>query len=379
MKKILLMMLIILPALLFACQPAAPGKSAEETAAEPVLVTQEPTATLAVPETTTPVDEAQKSITVVTGLGGLGDETFNDIAWDGAQRAAKDFNLQASVIEPKSMAEITSIHLENAKSNKFLAMVGVGYEHLDGITAAASEYPDQKFIIIDQALEAPNVASFVFRHPDSAFVMGTIAAMMTQRTEIKNINPEKIVGLIVGVDYPTIHAFYTGMTAGAKWVDPEVQVLFGEVGAWNDPSKGNEIALSQYNQGADIIWHAAGGSGLGLFEAAKTADLYAMGCDIDQSVLDPDHIVCSRLLRHDVMIYQSIQGIVEGNFEPGVHNVGLKEGALDITCSGATNVTVPDDIILKAKEAKELIINGEIVVPTTDEELEAFLVSIGSQ
>lgn len=403
MNKILVGLLIFVTVLTAACQQATPApaetsaqpptveqkqqetavveptvaeETAEETAVEEPTDTAEPVAEQPTEEPPA-AEETQQAITLVTGTGGLGDLTFNDQGWAGTQRAAEDFGLVATVTEPKSMADITSIHLENAKSGKFLTIIGLGAEQQDAIATAAAEYPDQKFIYVDEAVDAPNVASYIFRHREPAFLMGVAAAILTQRTEIHNINPEKIIGIIVGVDYPTIHESYTGFVAGAKWVDPETQVLFSEVGSWNDPAKGNEIALSQYNQGADIIWHTAGGSSLGLFEAAKTLDLYVFGCDVDQSPTDPDHVMCSWLKRLDQTIYNAVESVVEGNFQGGIYSVGLKEGGHDYTCRGETKVPIPDEVFQKADEAKALIISGEIVVPQNDEELAAFLESLG--
>ncbi|MBN1315197.1 MAG: BMP family ABC transporter substrate-binding protein [Anaerolineales bacterium] len=373
MKRLPVVLLISCMVFITACQQATPAPTATNA---PALVEQEPTQA---PQAEEPAEaeEAPQAITLVTGTGGLGDLTFNDQGWAGTQRAAEDFGLEASVTEPKSMADITSIHLENAKSGKFLVSIGLGAEQQDAISTAAAEYPEQKFIYVDEAVDAPNVASYIFRHREPAFLLGVAGAILTQQTDIENMNPEKIIGIIVGVDYPTIHESYTGFVAGAKWVDPEMEVLFGEVGAWNDPSKGNEIALSQYGQGADIIWHTAGGSSLGLFDAAKALDLYVMGCDVDQSPMDPDHVVCSWLKRLDETIYRAVESAVDGTFEGGIHSVGLKEGGHDYTCRGETNVPIPDEVFEKADEAKAKIISGEIVVPATDEELAAFLESLG--
>jgi basic membrane protein A len=322
-----------------------------------------------------PAPEEREAIALVTGLGGLGDNSFNDMGWSGTQWAGEDFGLEPSVTEPKSMADLESIHRENARSGKYLVDVGLGYEHRDAVAAVAEDFPDQWFVLIDEVVDLPNVAAYTFRHREPAFLLGVLAAKMTTRTDLGNFNDDKTVGVVVAVDVPSIHECYTGFVAGAKWADPEVEVLFGEAGAWNDPSKANEIALSQYGQGADIIWHVAGGSGLGVFEAAKTEDLYAFGTDVNQNPLDPDHIMASFLKLVDNAIYVATESAVKGEFEGDVYTLGIKEGGHDITTEG-TNIPVPAEYLELVQDAKDQIISGEIVPPQTDEELEAFLGSL---
>lgn len=381
MKKIVFAIMLAVMVISAGCQQANQPTSVVANTSEPtsaVANASEPTSavantsepTSAVESTTIQLsDEAieKPAITLVTGTGGLGDLGFNDMGWDGTQRAGEDFGLKATVTEPQSLSDLQAIHMSNAKAGIYLLDIGIGYEQQTAIDAAAAAFPDQKFLIVDNVVDQPNVESIIFRHRESAFLMGVLAAQMSE---------SKIIGIIEAEDPPTTHECYVSMVAGAKWVDPDIKILFALVGSWNDPTKAYELAQSQYNQGADVIWQVAGGSGLGVFEAAKDLNFYTMGTDVNQNGLDPDHIIASFIKNVDNAIYLGVQTAAEGKFEGGTTYLGIKEGGMDMTWEG-TNVSIPEAYQQKVLEAKEKIVSGEIVPPFSDDDLTAYLTSIG--
>lgn len=314
--------------------------------------------------------DSKKAIALVTGFGGLGDNSFNDLGYSGAKRAATDFGLELSVTEPQDMAQLESVFREYAKMGKYGLIVGLGYEHVNAVEAAAKAFPKQNFAIIDNVVDLSNVASLTFRCEEQAFLMGVIAAEMTKLTSLDYMNPEKVIGVILGVDVPNIRAFAVGYEAGAMSVDPETKVLVGEVGAWNNPGKANEMAKVMNAQGADIVWHVAGGSGFGVFEAAKQVGFYSMGTDANQNGLDPERIMSSTIKSVDVAIYREAQALVQGNWSGGEKSLGLKEEGLDVTWED-TEVPIPDEVKERANMFKQQIING-MCIPATPAELESF-------
>jgi basic membrane protein A len=214
-------------------------------------------------------------------------------------------------------------------------------------------------------VDAPNVASVTFKDYEKSFLIGAFAAQMTKTNK---------VGIIGGMDIPLINAFAAGYTAGAKYVNKDVDVAVNYVGAWNDPNTAKEMAVSMYDNGADIIFAAAGGSGLGVFSGAKEKDKYAVGADVNQNSVDPDHIMLSAVRRVDNVIYDQIKSIMDGTFKAGALNLGLKENAVSYALEDS-NIKVPQEYVDKVEELKKKIVDGEIKVPEKLEDVESFLSS----
>jgi len=190
--------------------------------------------------------------------------------------------------------------------------------------------------------------------------------MLTQETSIEGINEEKIIGMVGGVDLPVIRNFQVGYEAGAKYIDEEVRVETIYAGDFEDPAKGKECALALYSKGADIVFHAAGKTGEGVFEAAKEVKAYAIGVDSDQRYINPDVIVASMIKGVGLSVFETIKKITEGSFEPGkVIYYGINEGGVDIGY-GTPDMKqiVPDEIKAKVEEIKAKVKSGEIKVPT---------------
>jgi basic membrane protein A len=294
-------------------------------------------------------------VAVVFGLGGLGDKSFNDNCMTGLQRAKAEMGIDFQYVEPKEIAEIEGHHRYFARSGEYALIVGVGFDSEEAIETVGAEFPNQKFAVIDgETKVSDNVVSMSFKDNEKTYLIGVIAGLTTKTNKI---------GMVGGMDIPLINSFAAGYRAGARSVNPNIQVDIRYVGAWNDANTGKELAMSLYNSGADIVYAAAGGSGLGVFSAAKDAGKLAIGADVNQIPLDPDHIFLSSIRRVDNAVYNEIEKVVKGEFKGGRFIPGLKEGVVGYAVEGA-NVKTPQNIIDRAEQAKQDVISGKVVVPT---------------
>jgi len=297
-----------------------------------------------------------KKAAVVFGLGGLGDKSFNDDAFTGLQRAKAQLGIEFQYVEPKEIAEFEGHHRFFARSGEYELIIGIGFDQADAIDAVAVEFPNQKFALIDgEAKDLPNVTSISFKDNEKAYLIGVIAGLTTKTNKI---------GVVGGMDIPLINSFVAGYRAGARSVKPDIQVEIRYVGAWNDANTGKELAMSLYNSGADIVYSAAGGSGLGVFSAAADVNKLAIGADVNQIPLDPDHIFLSSIRRVDNAVFNEIEKVVTGQFKGGRVVPGLKEGVVSYTVEGA-KVATPQNIIDRAEQAKQDIISGKVTVPSS--------------
>ena len=243
----------------------------------------------------------------VVYTGNLGDKSYNDSCNMGAEKAVEDFGIELKSLEGTS-AEDWETNLVNACEEGYDLIIGASSNIADYITEHAPNYPDTKFAVIDTTVNLPNVESISFAQNEGSFLAGAAAAMFTQKTDIPNVNEDHIIGWVGGMDIPVLHDFYTGYEQGAKYVDPDVQILQAFAGSWTDPLKGKELTLAQYEQGADIVMNVASGTGVGVLEGAKEADKYAIGVDLNQDGDQPGHVLTSMVKRVDNACYLVILG-----------------------------------------------------------------------
>ena len=296
---------------------------------------------------------------IVTDTAGLGDQSFNDSANAGLEKAKADLGIEGQVYETSQPSDYEP-SLAQAPSQGSDITFAIGFLMTDALTNVAPQNAEAKFAIIDSVVDAPNVASLNFKEEEGSFLVGALAGLMTESDKI---------GFIGGLEVPLIKKFEVGFKAGVMSTNPDAQVLTTYAGSFEDPGKGKEIALSQYADGADVIYHASGGTGLGLFQAAqeKGAGYWAIGVDSDQYELAPDNVLTSMMKRVDTAVYNTIKEAKEGAFNPGIHVFGLKEEGVGL--SPTTDKNTPQDVIDQVNELGKQIIDGKIVVPTTDEEL----------
>ena len=299
---------------------------------------------------------------LVFDVGGRGDKSFNDSAYRGLERAEKELHVDKDYIEPTEASDRENA-LRQLASGESKIVIGVGFIFTDDVNRVAKAFPDKHFACVDYALDPakpvpPNVVALKFREQESSFLGGVIAAL-TSKT--------KTIGFVGGMDVPLIHKFEAGYKAGAHWADPNVKVLVAYAGvtpeAFKDPAKGKEIALSQADQGADVIYHASGSTGLGVFEAARERKLLAMGVDSDQYKDAPGFVLTSVTKNVDAAVFEAIKRDMDGKFKSGVIELGLKEKGVDYVYDDHNKTLIPPAARAKAEAARRLIIAGKIKVP----------------
>lgn len=298
--------------------------------------------------------------------GFLGDKSYNDSCHEGAMRAVKDFGVEVKELESQEAAEWESNFLAVA-SEDYDLIIGSSSQYEEIFKKHCADYPDKKFAIIDGIVEGENIVSAIFAQNEGSFLAGAAAAMFTTMTDIDNVNPDKVIGWVGGMDIPVLQDFFTGYKQGALYIDPEMTVLQSFAGSFSDPIKGKELTLAQYEQGADIVMNVASGTGTGILEAAKDSGKYAIGVDMDQDGVYPGHILTSMLKKIDVASYSIIESIVKGTYTPNtVTYLDIASGGVGLTDFSVMKEQLgdkfPQEIIDKIKELEEKVKNGEIEV-----------------
>ena len=299
---------------------------------------------------------------IVTDTAGLGDQSFNDSANRGLEQAKSELGIAGQVYETSQPSDYEP-SLSQAPAQGADITFAIGFLMTDALTNAAPQNAGTKYAIIDSVVEGENVASINFKEEEGSFLVGALAGLMTESDKI---------GFVGGLEVPLIKKFETGFRAGVETVNPGAQVLVNYAGDFNDPGKGKEIALSQYADGADVIYHASGGTGIGVFQAAqeKGEGFWVIGVDSDQYELAPDNVLSSMIKRVDTAVFETIKDAKEGNFKSGISVLGLKEDGVGLAPTTSNNT--PQEVIDQVNALGDRIIAGEIVVPTTDEQLESF-------
>jgi basic membrane protein A len=299
--------------------------------------------------------------------GFLGDQSFNDSAYAGIQRAADDFGIEVKVFESKEPGVWESNVVSAAQSGYDLVLC-VSTNFQEFIKRHAPEFPDIKFALIDGIVEGhPNVSSAVFANNEGCFLTGLVAGLWTTKTSLPGVNDDHVIGFVSGMDIPVVHDFLIGYKQGAELVLPDVEVLVSWAGSWTDPVKGKELTLAQYSQGADVVMNVASGTGPGILEAAAEAGKYAIGVDLNQDATYPGHIITSLLKRVDTACYLTVKSVVDGTFSGGtVVDMNLSNGGVSVTdfsvMKDALGADFPEDILATVDEYITKVKNGEIVV-----------------
>jgi basic membrane protein A len=298
---------------------------------------------------------------LVFDLGGKGDKSFNDSADAGLTKAANDFGVATKELTPNSGGTNREELLNLLASQGYNPVIAVGFSFDASMKKIAKKYPQTNFAIIDDVVDLPNVASLTFAAEQSSFLVGAAAAMKSQ---------SKHVGFIGGVDVPLLETFQAGFDAGVKHVDPSIKIddkyltTPPDFSGFNAPDKGKEAALGMYNAGADVVYAAAGGSGTGVFEAAKSTGNFAIGVDSDQVLsADPsvkDVIITSALKRVDVAVYDYIKDYVNGKKDTGAQQFDLSNNGVGISFTGGKI----DQYKSQLDQLKQQIVSGQIKVPT---------------
>jgi basic membrane protein A len=308
-------------------------------------------------------DKSKVHVGIVFDIGGKDDRSFNAAAWEGVKRAAKEFPIVLRDIEPGTPTSIEPAMRAFAERGYNL-IIGVGFAQAPIMEQVAKEYPNMHFAIIDGVSELPNVASLVFKEHEGSYLVGILAAKTTTTGTI---------GFVGGMDIPLIHRFEVGYEEGARAVNPSIRVVQNYVGvtdsAWNNPGKGKELALAQISKGADVIFTAAGNSGLGAFDAVEQqgkqngrATHFVIGVDSNQNMVKPGFVLTSMVKRVDNAVYSIVQDVVNGKFQAGFHVYGLDKNGVAYAMDENNKGLISQEAIQEAETARQKIINGEIKV-----------------
>ncbi len=309
------------------------------------------------------------NVGIVLDVGGLGDKSFNDGAYRGALRAEKELGAHIRLIEPGEGTD-REAGLRLLAAEHMDLVIGVGFIFTDDITQLANEYPNTSFADVDYSLATdksgnplpppPNVAALKFKEEEGSFLVGAIAAL---------VGGSKKVGFVGGMDVPLIQKFEVGYKAGVKAVCPDCTVISQYAGvtpeAFRNPGKGKELALNQYQQGVNVIYHASGSTGLGVFEAARQTGKYAIGVDADQYSEAPGRIVTSMVKGIDVAVFDMINRVKQHTFKGGIYTFGLAQNGVGYVYDEHNRALIPDSVRARVEQLKAAIIAGKITVPST--------------
>lgn len=308
---------------------------------------------------------------IVFDIGGKNDRSFNAAAWEGVKRAEQELDVCLYDVEPGNPTSVEPAMRAFAEKN-FDLVIGVGFAQGPIMQKVAMDYPDVKFAIVDGVIfeadgKTPkqNVASLVFREHEGSYLVGMIAAAKSKTG---------VLGFVGGMDIPLIHRFETGYEEGARAVNPNIRVLDNYVGvtdaAWNNPGKGKELALSQIERGADVIFTAAGNSGLGAFDAVEQygrgangeANKFVIGVDSNQNAVKPGFVLTSMVKRVDNAVFDVVEEVLHNKFRGGFHVFGLDKDGVAYSMDQHNTPLIPADVIQRVEEAKGKIVAGEIKV-----------------
>ena len=298
----------------------------------------------------TPTAQPVLYVGMILGAGGLGDRSFNDSAYAGLQQAQRRYGVRFETIS-YTTDEANLAELRRLIRLGYDLIIGIGYENAPYIRELAAEASDREFAVIDTVVEGDNVASVVCREQEGDFLMGVLAAMLTKTG---------VVGFVGGMDIDIIRRIHSGFVQGVAYQDAEVEVLAEMAGSFSNPEKGKAIALAQYEAGADVVYNAAGRTGLGVIEAAQEAGKLTIGTSGDQRYLAPGHVVGNRPKRVDTAVLALIEELLHGAFTPGVRSLGLAEQGLSL--GPFDPELVSKEMLDRLEELKAKIIVGLIVV-----------------
>ncbi len=293
---------------------------------------------------------------VVYDLGGKFDKSFNEAAYAGAERFKSEAGIEYRDFEIQNDSQREQA-LRNFARRGHNPVVGIGFSQAQALEKVAKEFPDTKFAIVDMVVDLPNVRSIIFKEHEGSYLVGMLAAMASKTGK---------VGFVGGMDIPLIRKFACGYVQGVKAVDPDAEIyqnMTGTTGAaWNDPVKGGELAKSQFDRGADVVYHAAGGTGLGVLQAAADAGKLGIGVDSNQNGMHPGSVLTSMLKRVDNAVFKAFDDVKNDTWTAGFDVLGLAENGVGWALDDNNKALVTDDMKAALDAASQKIISGEIAV-----------------
>ena len=293
---------------------------------------------------------------IVYDFGGKFDRSFNQSASEGAEKFKRDTGIAFREFEITNAAQREQIMAQSAKRGANI-IVAVGFTQASAVEKVAKQFPNVKFTIIDAVVDLPNVQSINFREQESSFLCGMAAALASKTGKI---------GFVGGMDIPLIRKFALGYVEGAHYVNPGIEVFQNMTGttpaAWGDPTKGAELAKSQFGRGADVVFHAAGATGIGVMQAAADAGKLSIGCDSNQDYLHPGSVLTSAVKRVDVAVYKAFEDAKNGTWQPGQLVLGLAENGVDYSFDEHNRTVLTPAMKQRLDQARADIVSGKLKV-----------------
>jgi basic membrane protein A and related proteins len=293
---------------------------------------------------------------IVFDMGGKFDKSFNEAAHTGAERFKRDTGIAYREFEVTSEAQREQA-LRNMARRGSPIVVAIGFSQASGVEKVAKEFPNVKFTLIDAAVDLPNVQSIVFKEHEGSFLVGMAAAMASKTGKI---------GFVGGMDIPLIRKFALGYEEGARYVNPKIEIFQNMTGttpaAWNDPTRGGELARSQFDRGADVIYAAAGATGLGVLQAAKDKGRLAIGVDSNQNHIQPGSVLTSMVKRVDLVVYEAFKSAKGGTWKPGLRVLGVADGGVAYSLDQYNRSLITPDMERRLAQARADIVAGKIKV-----------------
>ncbi len=301
---------------------------------------------------------------MVTDVGGLGDKSFNDSAYRGLQQAQAQLHAATTVLQSRSVSDYEP-NLQTLAGNGDVLVFAIGFLMHDSVDDVAQRFPKTRFAIIDSVVDQPNVTSVTFKEEESSFLVGVLAGLTTKK---------KVVGFLGGAQSPLIEKFRDGFEAGVSSANPHAQVLVKYTGSFDDVAAGKEYATVLYDEGADIMYVAAGKCGLGAIDEVRTRPpgFFIIGVDSDQDALAPGKVLTSAVKHVDNAVFALAADAAHGSIPNGHVVLGLKQGGVGLTSMQFTRALLPAGALAEVDRYQRAIVSGRLAVPSTPQELQAF-------
>ncbi len=315
-------------------------------------------------------EAAATKVIVLTDAAGLGDKAFNDSCWQGVLRARKEFGVDAQFLQSREQADYVSNITMAAKRADIV--VTLGYLFVDSLQQVAPHFPKSRFIHIEGDVKADNVASFDFRSEEGGYLAGLTAGLFTKKN---------MVGIVTGMDIPPVEAYESGFKAGVKTAEKirgsRIELVVGSAGSFNDPIKGKSLAKAMIEKGADVVFKAAGNTGIGAMEAVKSEKgAFLIAEDLDQDGALPGQVLTSTLKKMDIAVFDAIRDAVQGRFKGGHRWLGSPDGVIDITEMKFSRQLFSAEDLARMEKAREMLKSGKLTIPKRRAEVDAFIVPV---
>jgi basic membrane protein A and related proteins len=306
---------------------------------------------------------AEKPAALIIAQGGLGDQSYNDLAYSGFKKALADLKLVGKPVESKDVVAQAADILRRASDAGFGLVIDLEYSHGDALQTVAKDYADTDYVILNQVKSGKNVASVLFEEQEGSYLAGALATLVAKDSSIKGMSGKPVIGVIGGTKSVGIDKFIVGYIQGARAVDPQVEVKVAYSNNFGDPSIGLQMAKAMFDAGANVVYQVAGGTGLGVIQAAKQAEKFAIGVDTDQDGVAPGFVLTSMIKRTDVAVETMMKDYADHKF-PGGETVtlGLKQDGVGLSAMKFTKDKIPAADLAKIEDMKSKILSGETKV-----------------